>query len=134
MDIWITLYMDLCHHVITTPMDCLTNRNSIITGSFYKTIVSRTDTPEQGIGLHLDCDILEYMWYFLDIVVWNISRLDIYRLYWALTDMYGMSISCAVYIVLRDQSGNIFVEFIKGNEIYTSVVGYLFALSELHRG
>ena len=69
-DIWI-----LHHHRITIRKDCLTDRNSIITGSIYRKTVSRSDTPGQ--------------WY-----IWIISEIFLeYVLetchYWTLTDYTG---------------------------------------------
>ena len=63
------------HHRITIPKDCLTGRNSIITGLIYRNTVSRSDTPGQWY-IWILCEI------FLDCVL-ETSH------YWTLTDHTG---------------------------------------------
>ena len=69
-DIWI-----LRRHRITTPKDCLTGRNSIITGLIYRKTVSRSDTPGQW-----------YIWIIREIFLEYVLETSHY---WTLTDYTG---------------------------------------------
>ena len=69
-DIWI-----LRHHWITTPKDCLTGRNSIITGLIYRKTVSRSNAPGQ-------C----YIWIIREIFLEYVLETSHY---WTLTDYTG---------------------------------------------